>query len=89
MRLDAAKITEQYPEDTFPGHSAWLDWPWKLHRIQGKKANVRWELYNLADDPGEKENVLARQGDRVKSMKPRLEAWLKSVVHSLNGRDYR
>lgn len=89
LRLDAGKITTQYPEDSFPGHSAWLDWPWKLHRIQGKKANVKWELYNLADDPGEQENLLTRQRDRVKSMKSQLEAWLESVARSLNGRDYR
>ncbi|MHC4355861.1 MAG: sulfatase-like hydrolase/transferase [Planctomycetota bacterium] len=89
MRLDAGEITKQYPEDTFPGHAAWLDWPWKLHRIQDKKAKVRWELYNLADDAGEKNNLLAQQSDRVESMKARLEAWLKSVARSLNGKDYR
>lgn len=30
---NAGKIDRQYPRDRFPGHSAWLDWPWKLHRI--------------------------------------------------------
>jgi len=88
LRLDAGKIAKQYPEDTFPGHSAWTDWPWKLHRIQDKKANVKWELYNLADDPEEQNNLLAQQSDRVISMKSQLEAWLKSVVRSLNGKDY-
>ncbi|UCG50018.1 MAG: sulfatase-like hydrolase/transferase, partial [Phycisphaerales bacterium] len=88
MRLDAGDITKQYPEDTFPGHAAWLDWPWKLHRIQDKKANVRWELYNLADDPAEQNNLLAQHGDRVRSMKFQLEAWLRSVLRSLNGKDY-
>ena len=88
LRMDAGKIAKQYPEDTFPGHSAWLDWPWKLHRIQDKKANVRWELYNLADDPEEQNDVLARQSDRFTSMKSQLETWLTSVVRSLNGKDY-
>jgi len=32
---DAGKVTQQYPLDTFPGHAAWLEWPWKLHRIEG------------------------------------------------------
>ena len=41
------------------------------------------------DDPGEQNNLLTRQSDRAKSMKPQLEAWLKSVVRSLNGKDYR
>jgi hypothetical protein len=89
LRLDAGEITKQHPEDTFPGHSAWLDWPWKLHRIQDKKANVKWELYNLTDDAGERNNLLAQQSDRVESMKARLEAWLKSVARSLNGKDYK
>jgi hypothetical protein len=75
--LDAGEIKEQYPEDSFPGHSAWLDWPWKLHRIE-KKGEARLELYNLA----------ARSPEQVKSMKARLEAWLQSVVQSLNGKDY-
>jgi arylsulfatase A-like enzyme len=89
LRLDAAEIKQQYPEDTFPGHSAWLDWPWKLHRIQGKKANVKWELYNLGKDLGEKNDVLARQSNRAASMRSRLEAWLASVARSLNGKDYK
>lgn len=89
LRLDAGKLTRQYPEDTFPGHAAWLDWPWKLHRIQRKAGKVRWELYNLAEDPGEKDDLVARHGDRVKSMKSALESWLGSVVRSLNGKDYQ
>ncbi|MEA3227299.1 MAG: sulfatase-like hydrolase/transferase, partial [Planctomycetota bacterium] len=88
LRLDAGEITKQYHEDTFPGHAAWIDWPWKLHRIEDKNAKVKWELYNLAADPGEQNNLLAQESDRVKSMKSQLEAWLKSVVRSLNGKDY-
>lgn len=88
LRMDAGKITKQYPEDSYPGHSAWLDWPWKLHRIQGKNDNVKWELYNLADDPREKNDVFAQNNNRTASMKSQLEAWLRSVVRSLNGKDY-
>ena len=89
LRMEAGEITQQYPEDTYPGHSAWLDWPWKLHRIQDKKDNVKWELYNLADDAREQDNVLAQNNTRAASMKSQLEAWLRSVVRSLNGKDYR
>lgn len=39
----------QFPEDTFAGHAAWNDWPWKLHRIAGKKGEI-FELYNLGTD---------------------------------------
>ena len=47
LDMDAAEIKKIYPEDTFPAHAAWLDWPWKLHCIGGKKV----ELYNLESDP--------------------------------------
>jgi arylsulfatase A-like enzyme len=85
--LDAGEIEKQYPTDSFPGHAAWLDWPWKLHRIE-KRGDARFELYDLADDPDEGNNLAAQSPERVKSMKARLEAWLLSVVQSLNGKDY-
>ncbi len=85
--LEAGQITKQYPEDSFPGHAAWLDWPWKLHRIE-KKGPAKIELYNLADDPQESRDLAARAPDRTESMRGQLEAWLLSVVRSLNGKDY-
>ncbi len=87
LRLEAGKITEQYPEDSFPGHAAWLDWPWKLHRIEGD-ADVIWELYNLTQDPGEDRDLVLKEADRVQSMQTELEDWQRSVVRSLNGKDY-
>ena len=87
LRLDAGKITEQYPTDTYPGHSAWLDWPWKLHRIE-KGKSVKLELYNLAKDADEKNDLASKRADRTKAMLTELEKWLKSVVDSLNGKDY-
>ena len=102
---DAGEITKTYPHDKFPGHSAWLDWPWKLHRIdvvkkQNKKkkgdnppadqaAAITIELYDLADDPMETTDLAAQNPDRVKKMRAELERWLGSVVDSLNGDDYR
>lgn len=88
LRLDAGEITQQYPDDQFPGHSAWLDWPWKLHRIEDADGEVVFELYNLGQDPGEANDVLENQPDRTTEMRNQLEAWLRSVVHSLNGNDY-
>lgn len=86
---NAAKLpSPKYPLDQFPGHSAWIDGDWKLHRIEAKNGNVNWELYNLADDPKETANLAEREPDRVKTMQTGLEAWLKSVVQSLNGEDY-
>jgi arylsulfatase A-like enzyme len=93
VRRDAGKITQQYPEDEFPGHSAWLDWPWKLHFIKkeakdGNPANTTIELYNLAADPMEENDVAANNGKRVKAMRSELDQWMASVARSLNGKDY-
>ena len=85
---DAGKVTQQYPLDRFPGHAAWLDWPWKLHRIE-RKGPPRLELYDLARDPKEANDLADAQPQRVAAMRPKLEAWLQSVVRSLNGEDYR
>ena len=85
LDMDAAEIKKIYPEDVFPGHGAWHDWPWKLHCIKGRTL----ELYNLESDPDEKSDVAADHPDRVKAMKTQLQAWQSSVLRSLNGKDYR
>lgn len=86
----AASIGDPVPTNSFPGHAAWLDGPWKLHRIQNRKTgDVTWELYNLANDPTESHVLLAEQPERVATMQAALEHWLESVAHSLNGDDYR
>ena len=89
LRLESATIDKQYPETTFPGHAAWLDWPWKLHRIQHDGDSVKYELYNLDSDPMEEKDLLASQPERVKSMAKQLQEWQASVMRSLNGKDYK
>ena len=84
---DAAEIKEWFPEDQFPGHAAWLDYPWKLHRIvDGDRQH--FELYNLKSDPEESNNRLLEQSDRVRRMEASLTAWQTAVMQSLNGKDY-
>ncbi len=86
---NAAKIRDPaYPVDQFPGHAAWIDGDWKLHRIQNNQGRVKWELYNLAEDPKEQANLAEQEAERIKPLQTALEAWLKSVVESLNGKDY-
>ena len=87
LRIDDIKISP-YPPDSLPGHAAWLDWPWKLHRIQPKSGDISWELYNLQNDSMEQLNLLDQQPDRVISMKESLEKWQYSVLNSMNGGDY-
>jgi hypothetical protein len=91
LRLDAGRLDKEYPEGTFPGHAAWFDWPWKLHRRENEddEGDVSFELYNLAEDPNEERDLVAQNPDLAESMKSALEDWQASVVHSLNGGDYQ
>jgi len=88
LRLDAGEISRLYPLDTLPGHSAWLDWPWKLHRIAQENGTVYWELYNLEGDSMESVNLVKEYPEMVASMQSSLEHWQVSVVGSMNGADY-
>jgi len=88
LRLEEIQIKTQYPADTLYGHAAWLDWPWKLHRIQDKSGNIRWELYRLDQDPQESEDLLSAEPEKSSEMKKNLEEWQRSVVESMNGKDY-
>ncbi len=85
-----AQIGSPVSTTEFAGHAAWLDWPWKLHRIENKQTHeVTWQLYNLATDPDESTVLLAEQPERVPEMQKDLEKWLESVARSLNGEDYQ
>ena len=85
MRKDVDEFP-QFPEDIATGHAAWNDWPWKLHRING----IGFELFNLADDPMETSDRSSHPENRRQFEKMRLEldAWMRSVVRSLNGKEY-
>jgi arylsulfatase A-like enzyme len=87
LDLDAAVIKVHYPDDEFLGHAAWLDYPWKLHRIV-EDGQETLELYNLDSDPGEVDNLWDNQTDRATRMNRDLAAWQRSVIQSLNGEDY-
>ncbi len=88
--IDPRQLRTDYPDNTFSRHAAWMDGEWKLHRIELPKADskVTWELYNLKTDEKETTDLLAKEPERAAKMQGALETWLKSVVASLNGRDY-
>ncbi len=88
LRLDAPSTEKQYAENSFPGHAAWLDWPWKLHRIHNESKEVRLELYNLQKDPQEQSDIGPKHSARRQRMLGELEQWQTSVMQSLNGKDY-
>ena len=87
--IPAAQLRSDYPDTTFGKHAAWLDNDWKLHRIEAKNGPVKWELYNLATDRTESKDLFAAEPQRAAKMQGELTAWLKGVVASLNGKDYR
>ncbi len=73
------------PRDTFGWHyphywggqvtpfSALRSGDWKvIHWYEGD----RWELYNLAADPGERRDLAASEPERLRELRARLETWL-------------
>ncbi len=86
-QLAAQLAQPPYPKNQFPGHSAWIDGDWKLHRM-ADSGEPRWELYNLASDPHEDRNQAGDEKDRLEKMRRALKAWLTSILESLNGGDY-
>ena len=89
------QIGHFHAADNLPGHSAWIEGDYKLHRIPVKKnaTQFNYELYHLGNDPAEANNLLeedeSRLAKRFGRMKADLVTWQQSVINSLNGRDYR
>jgi arylsulfatase A-like enzyme len=71
-----------------PGHAAWLDGNWKLHRIPAASGRFRYELYDLAADPKETTDLAAKHAERVAAMTRQLADWQGEVLSSLAGSDY-
>ncbi len=89
VSMNAAKLPEpRFSKTQFTGHAAWIDGNLKLHRIQNGKNELKFELYDIKNDPFEKKDLLKQREDDVKRMKAGLQRWLESVVDSLNGQDY-
>ena len=90
LRLEAGEIIAYSPE-SLVGHAAWLDWPWKLHRIEKNKqgpSRLSVELYNLQNDPLETNNLVGTHTQRAQALHRALDTWLDSVIDSLHGEDY-
>mgnify|MGYP000921949832 CR=1 FL=1 len=88
---DPGRITEVYSPDARPGHAAWIDGPYKLHRIPKDKSSSEFSdaLFHLAEDPNEENDLSEKEPQRAAQMRSALEQWQKSVIRSLNGEDYR
>ncbi|MDA2925321.1 sulfatase-like hydrolase/transferase [Acidobacteria bacterium AH-259-L09] len=82
------QLNQKYSESELPGHAAWIDGSYKLHRIPNESGEVEYALFDLAEDPEEKNDLIHREPGQADKMTAALEAWQKSVIHSLNGEDY-
>ncbi len=77
-------VERQYPENSFPGPAAWIDGDWKLIVDKGPP-----KLFNLARDVTEKNNLADQHPEKVAAMQKAMLTWQRSVIHSLNGKDYK
>lgn len=71
------------------GPRAIIDGRYKLVIHEPKKGAPKQELFDLAEDPAEKTNLLEHQPDIAKKLQSELHDWQQSVLHSLTGSDYR
>ena len=65
--------------------AAWHQGNWKIYRAKEKGA---WELYDLADDPSEKQNLADKHPEKVVELAARFEVWQISCTASEQGVDY-
>ena len=71
------------------GPRAIIDGRYKLVIHEQKKGGPNQELFDLAEDPAEKMNLLEQQPDIAKKLQSELHKWQQSVLQSLAGADYR
>ena len=48
-------------------------------KLTYEKGEGKYELYNLADDPGEAKNLATSRAERLESMRKRLDQWKASM----------
>jgi arylsulfatase A-like enzyme len=80
------KYTEISEQD-LAGPRAILDNRYKLV-VDGEKDSGA-ELFDMRKDPGETKNLIESKPDVAKKLKSKLRNWQRSVLNSLQGRDYR
>ena len=65
-----------------------LAWNTQQYKLYSKDAGKTWELYDLLNDPSEKNNIAAAHPEKVAEMSKQLSAWRESCVQSDQGGDY-
>ena len=78
----------QITEQDFSGPRAILDNRYKLVIDAQRGSKARKELFDMRQDPAEKNNLIEARPEIAKDLEERLHAWQQSVLNSLTGGDY-
>lgn len=97
VKMMAGKYTRsfrnfQYPEisrQDFDGARTMLDNHYKLVVGAQAKNPTAIELFDIINDPAEKQNLVESHKEIAKKMQRQLRDWQQSVLESLTGTDYR
>jgi arylsulfatase A-like enzyme len=74
-------------DDDYLGPRAIIDGRYKLV-VHERGGRVQRELFDLESDPGEKNDLFAKQPAVAEKLQGRLREWQASVLRSLTGADY-
>ncbi|MEC8511719.1 MAG: sulfatase-like hydrolase/transferase [Planctomycetota bacterium] len=70
---------ELLSRESLPGRAAWIRGRYKLHSIPAEGTR-RLELYDLAADPGEEEDLADAEPELASELAAELEAWRRSAA---------
>ncbi len=73
----------------YQGKLAVMDRDYKLVVDHASENNITKELFNITDDPGEKQDLTNQHPAIVDKLEQELLMWQKSVLESLTGADYQ
>jgi arylsulfatase A-like enzyme len=76
-------------DQDYRGPRVILDNRYKLVIHDRKQGEPRRELFDIREDPAEKQDLAAERPEIVEDLSKQLHAWQDSVLRSLTGADYR
>jgi len=65
-----------------------MSWVTQEFKLISTDNGETFELYNLLQDPSEKQNIISKHTERADKMKSELLAWVESCKQSNSGADY-
>lgn len=65
-----------------------MSWVTQTHKLISTDNGKTFELYDLIEDPSEKQNIISEYPKLASQMKTDLNLWIESCEHSEEGKDY-